>query len=250
MLYLQKATQVTLSPDDDLDGIADLYAYPTDLDGPWLRANMISTLDGAASFQDKSGGLGGAGDKAVFRVLRGLCDVVLVGARTAIDEGYGQPQPDASFAARRSAAGQTPAPRLALVTRSLTVDPDFAPLSDPATVVITTSQADATRRARLVEAGATVVDCGDDALDLHQVTDYLTATGSPRILCEGGPSLLGSFVDADLVDELCLTVSPNLVSGDAPRISHSDRDAATLHHLRLVHLLTDNDGYVFSRWSR
>ena len=62
--------------------------------------------------------------------------------------------------------------------------------------------------------------------------------------------MLGSFVDADLVDELCLTVSPNLVSGDAPRISHSDRDAATLHHLRLVHLLTDNDGYVFSRWSR
>ena len=248
MLYLQKATQVTLSPDDDVDGIADLYAYPTDLDGPWLRANMIPTLDGAASFQDKSGGLGGAGDKAVFRVLRGLCDVVLVGARTAIDEGYGQPQRDASFAARRSAAGQSPAPRLALITRSLTVDPDFAPLSDPATVVITTSQADATRRARLADAGATVVDCGDDALDLHQVTDYLTATGSPRILCEGGPSLLGSFVDADLVDELCLTVAPVLAGGDGRRIVTGPDLPLDRWQRRLV--LGDDEGYLYTRWAR
>ncbi|GAB36233.1 pyrimidine reductase family protein [Gordonia otitidis] len=250
MLYLQKATQVTFSPDNDLDGLADLYAYPSDLDGSWLRVNMVSTLDGASAFQNKSGGLGGAGDKAIFRVLRGLCDVVLVGARTATAEGYGQPEPDTAFTERRSAAGQRPAPRLALTTRSLTIDPDFAPLRDPGTVVITTAGADPERRARLVDAGATLVDCGDDSLDPHVVTNYLAASGSPRILCEGGPSLLGSFVDADLVDELCLTISPNLVSGDAPRIAHSDNDDAALHRLRPVHLLTDTDGYVFSRWSR
>ena len=165
-------------------------------------------------------------------------------------EGYGQPEPDTAFTDRRSAAGQTPAPRLALTTRSLTIDPDFAPLRDPGTVVITTAGADPARRARLVDAGATLVDCGDDSLDPHVVTNYLAASGSPRILCEGGPSLLGSFVDADLVDELCLTISPNLLSGDATRIAHSDNDDAALHRLRPVHLLTDTDGYVFSRWSR
>lgn len=250
MLYLQKATQVTFSPESSLTELADLYAYPSDRGRAWLRVNMISTLDGAAAIDDKSGGLGGAGDKAIFRVLRGLCNVVLVGAKTAIAEGYGQPQPDADFAERRSAAGQTPAPRLALTLRSLTIDPDFRPLHDPGTVVLTCAQADPDRRARLLDAGATLVDCGDDSLEPDAVTTHLAASGSPRILCEGGPSLLGSFIDADLVDELCLTTSPNLLSGDAPRIAHSDRGNPSLHHLRPVHLLTDTDGYVFSRWSR
>ena len=85
MFHLQKATQVT--SEDELVRLAELYSYPprssTDPDdgAPFVRANMVSSIDGAVTVDGKSGGLGGPGDKAVFRVLRGLADVVLARLR-------------------------------------------------------------------------------------------------------------------------------------------------------------------------
>ena len=40
------------------------------------------------------------------------------------------------------------------------------------------------------------------------------------MLAEGGPRLLAQLVDADLVDELCLTVEPQLVGGPVGRVTH------------------------------
>ena len=69
--------------DADLD---ELYAVES---RPWLRVNMISTVDGAATGPDgRSGGINNAADKRVFDTLRRLCDAVVVGAGTARDEGY------------------------------------------------------------------------------------------------------------------------------------------------------------------
>lgn len=249
MLYVQKATQVTFSQDEAADYLADLYAYPEPTAGAWVRANMIATIDGAASVDGTSGGLGGDGDKTLFTVLRGLADVVLVGARTAIAENYRQPSPDSSFAERRAAAGQAPAPALALVSRSLSIDPAYPPLRGPGTTVLTCSAADPQRRSVLADAGASLVDCGDETVDFRLVVEHLAAAGQPRILCEGGPSLLGSLIAVDALDELCLTTSPYVAGGDAGRVAAS-AGSGSLHPLRAAHVLTDDDGYVFSRWTR
>ena len=67
----------------------------------------------------------------------------------------------------------------------------------------------------LLDAGATLVDCGDDAVSTAAILEHCGVRGWSRVLCEGGPSLLGSLVAADAVDELCLTTSPHLVGGIA-----------------------------------
>ncbi|QWF21677.1 dihydrofolate reductase family protein [Nocardioides sp. LMS-CY] len=81
--------RVLVGPDtDDLD---ELYAVPADrTDGPWLRVNMITTLDGAATGDSgRSGSINNAVDQQVFDRLRALADVIVVGAGTARVEGYG-----------------------------------------------------------------------------------------------------------------------------------------------------------------
>ena len=68
--------------------LPELYKYPDDLANCWVRANFISTLDGSASVDGKSGGLGGPGDRALFRLMRELADVIVVGAGTVRAENY------------------------------------------------------------------------------------------------------------------------------------------------------------------
>ena len=76
--------------------LAALYDYP-DLGAPparWLRANMVASLDGAATVDGHSGGLSNEADQQVFAMLRAHADVILVGAGTARAEGYGPVRPE------------------------------------------------------------------------------------------------------------------------------------------------------------
>src|SRR6202046_4106734 len=134
----------------DLDGseLADLYGYPTDHDGVWLRANFIASLDGAATFAGKSGQLGGPGDRAVFSLLRELADVILVGAGTVRAEGYAGARPSVAQRQRRQACGQSEVPQLAIVTRSGRLERDmpvFTRTEVPPLVFTCAAAADHTR---------------------------------------------------------------------------------------------------------
>jgi len=214
------------------------YRYPADR--PWVRANMVSSLDGAATVGGRSEGLGSPADKKVFTLLRGLCDVVLVGAGTARAEGYRAMRPDPAFADRRAASGQPPAPALALVSRRLELDPSSAMFTGGGqrTVVVTCASADRQAMARLADV-ADVVVAGEDTVDLPAAVRALVDRGTGRVLCEGGPGLLADVVAAGLLDELCLTVSPMLVGGDTTRITSGL--SAGARPLRLASALGEDD---------
>jgi riboflavin biosynthesis pyrimidine reductase len=205
----------------DDDAIADHYR-----DGagsPWLRINFVSSIDGAATVDGASGGLGGDADHRVFDILRRLCEVVLVAAGTVRTEDYGPMRVDAASQAARTAAGLAPHPVFAIVSGSLDLDPASrifaqAPVRP---VIVTTASSPKGKRNALAEV-ADILVCGDDALDATAMVAGLTELGLSRIHCEGGPSLFGTLVAADVVDELCLTVSPLIASGDAGRIAHGD----------------------------
>src|SRR5574337_1095693 len=179
---------------DDTE-LADLYAYPGDYPDrqrAWLRANFISSIDGAATVGGRSGGLAGPGDRVVFNVLRALADVVLVGAGTVRTENYAGARLGVAERRRRHDRGQSEVPQLAIVTRSGRLD------------------------------------------------RYMP------VFTEGGPTLLGSFIGRGLLDELCLTVAPCVVGGQAPRIATgSDQVRAAMD---CAHLLTDEAGYLYARY--
>jgi riboflavin biosynthesis pyrimidine reductase len=231
---------------DDVD-LRAAYAYPSSLDQCWVRANMVSSVDGAATVDGKAGGLSGAKDQQVFALLRGLSDAVVVGAGTARIEGYRALKVKDAHAAARAALGQRLAPVLVIVSARLELDPDSKMFHDGAekTIVVTPASSPADRRVLLAEV-AEVVVAGDELLDLGVALDALTERGLPRVLCEGGPTLLADVAAAGRLDELCLTIEPRVLGGEARRIL---RGASVDESLELAHLLED-EGTLFARYVR
>ncbi|WP_212913334.1 pyrimidine reductase family protein [Streptomyces sp. TS71-3] len=260
----------------DLDELADAYAYPEaeaeaypqaegnrDRDrnrvraegaprpSPWLRANMVSGLDGAGEHEGRSAPLSSPADMRVFGVLRALADVVIVGAGTARGEGYRPARARKAFEARRAAAGQGPAPAIAVVSASLDLDFSRPLFTEPLvpTLLVTGAAAPGDRMAAARAAGAQVVFAGAGAgVDPGEVVRALAERGHRRMLLEGGPRLLGQFVAEDALDELCLTLSPVLTAGRASRIALGP-DVAVPRRFELVSVLED-DGFLFTRYRR
>lgn len=198
-------------PADDA-ALAAAYAQPAVRGRAHVRANMISSLDGSATAAGRSGGLGGDGDRRVFRALRAAADVVLVGAATVREEQYGTPEH----------------PALAIVTRGTVERTDrLYPPGGPEPIVYS-------------GRGETV--------DLRGVIDDLYARGHRRILAEGGPGVLGALLADGLIDELCLTVAPMLVGGDGSRIVTGPDLPGHRWHRGPV--LGDDEGYLYTRWTR
>ncbi|PYC73994.1 hypothetical protein C7C46_24600 [Streptomyces tateyamensis] len=236
---------------DDLAALAEVYAYPeqVNLGRPWLRANMVSSLDGAARLDGLSAGLSSTADKRIFGVLRALCDVVLVGAETVRAEGYRPARAREGFAAARAAAGQAPAPAIAVVSRSLDLDLTAPLFTEPLvrTVVVTTRDAPAAARAAVAEV-ADLVEAGHGSVDLVAAQRELTARGWTRQLTEGGPRLLAGLAGSGLLDELCLSLAPLMTAGDAPRIMHG-LEMPDAQAMRLVSLI-EQKGFIFTRYCR
>ncbi|MFF7991640.1 pyrimidine reductase family protein [Kitasatospora xanthocidica] len=234
-----------------LESLAAVYAYPEQVNRgrPWLRANMVAGLDGGAKLDGLSEGLSGDADKRIFGVLRALSDVVLVGAETVRAEGYRPARARKEFAAARAAAGQAPAPAIAVVTRSLHLDLTAPLFTEPLvrTVVITTEDAPEERRRAVAEV-ADLVLAGTGTVDLRAGVAALAERGWTRLLTEGGPRLLGQLAAADLLDELCLSLAPLLTGGDAPRILH-DAEMPDVQRMRLVSLI-EQKGFLFTRYLR
>jgi riboflavin biosynthesis pyrimidine reductase len=238
-----------LSPDalDDA-ALARLYGYPADR-GSLVRGNMVGSLDGAATVDGLSGGLSSSADRRVFWLLRGLADVILVGAGTARAEGYRPTRAGASWAALGLRDGRPSTPPLALVSRSLDLDP-AAPLiaqapADARTIVITCAASPADHRAALASV-ADVIVAGDDSVDLKAALSALAGRGLARVLCEGGPRLLSDVIANGLLNELCLTLAPVLAGPGPVRVIGGSPFPA--RRLSLAHLL-EEDGMLFARYA-
>lgn len=233
-----------------LDDLADAYAYPR-TDGPWLRANMVSTLDGAAQHDGRSQPISCESDMRIFGTLRGLADVVIAGAETVRQEGYRPARARDAFAARRAAAGQTPAPAVAVVSGSLDLDFSLPLFVSPLvpTLVLTGAGAPPDRIATARKAGAEVVIAGEGSrVDPARAVAELADRGHRRLLTEGGPRLLGQFVARDVLDELCLTLAPLLTAGGAQRIAGGP--AVEVPKRFVLDALLEEGGFLFSRYRR
>lgn len=236
-----------LFPDAVADpDVGQLYAYPAGR-RTWVRANMVESVDGAASVDGRSGGLSGDADRAIFRVLRSQADVVVAGSGTVRDEHYRPAQKSAMVPELR--AGRTATPPIAILTGTLDLDLSASLFTDAPpdarTIVITTEKAPEDRRQAAAEV-ADVIVAGTDQADLGGALDVLAERGLHRVLCEGGPHLLAQFAAAGRLDELCVTVSPVLGAGDAGRILAGPALPGGLA-LSLGHVLEDQ-GFLLCRY--
>ncbi len=222
----------------DLDPATIYRVDRSPVDGrPWVMANMVTTVDGATAVDGRSAGVSNDADRALFHHLRTLADVVLVGAGTARTERY------------RPIVGADPRP-LAVVSRSLALDwgsPLFVAAA-ARTLVLTSRRADP---AALAQARAVADVCirGDDQVDLEEALRWLGQRGHQVVLTEGGPSLLGDLRALGLLDELFLTLTPQLVGAtdSAPLTGHGIGRVETPVGLTLVTVLEDH-GTLFLRY--
>jgi riboflavin-specific deaminase-like protein len=237
---------------DDDARLAALYGYPDGLTRPYVRANMISSLDGGATDDGSSGGLAGPGDRAVFSRMRQEADVILVGASTVRIENYSGAQMSLAQRKERQARGQAEVPPIAVITHSADFEHDaklFTRTEVPPLILTSHESVDDTR-ARFGGL-ADVVDASGpqhDRVDPAGVLAVLEERGLRRVLTEGGPSLLSLFIEHDLIDELCVTFAPVLVGGSARRIATGNGQAHTRMHRS--HVLTDAEGYLYTRYVR
>ncbi|MFI0038004.1 pyrimidine reductase family protein [Streptomyces mutabilis] len=261
-LFPAPVTDQTAGPAPDgtdrewsLAELAAAYAYPEPDGqagtGAWLRANMVSTLDGAAQHDGRSQPISGAADMRIFGTLRALADVVIAGAETVRQEGYRPARSRADFAELREAAGQRPVPAIAVVSASLELDFSLPLYTSPLvpTLILTGAAAAPDRIAAAEKAGARVVIAGDGVgVDPARAVDALARLGHTRLLTEGGPRLLGQFIVSGVLDELCLTVSPTLTAGDAQRIAGGP--SVEVPRRFVLESLLEEEGFLFSRYRR
>ncbi len=232
------------------EALALAYAYPPLPAGrTWVRANFVSTLDGAATGDDgRSGSINTGADREVFVLLKALADVVLIGAGTARAEGYRRATVRAPWLSLRQ---DRPAhPTIAVVSRSGKVPPRLAEIrEDSGEVFLITCEragAAAIDLARSTLGEGNVIVQGDVGVDLSAALDVLATRGLQRILCEGGPHLMRDLTASGRLDELCLTIAPTLVAGEHPRITSGEPATANL----TPRLLIESEGTLMGRWTR
>jgi riboflavin biosynthesis pyrimidine reductase len=191
-------------------------------DRPWVTLSMVSSIDGAISVNNLSAGLGCPMDQSVFAALRARSDLLLVGAGTARAESY---RP-----VRR------PGQRLAIVSASGDFPPNAPVFTDIQTVIVAPTDGPS--------LPGNVERFGQGHVDL---TAAIAGLGARYILAEGGPRLNGQLLALGLVDEICLTISPAVVAGDASRLAVDTHER--FEQFQLAHVL-HADGFLFLRYRR
>lgn len=210
------------SPTSDLD---DVYRPPR---LPWLRVNMVSTVDGAANGESgKSGSINNAADKAVFGALRAQADAILVGAGTARTEQY--------------RVADVP---LVLVSHQGQVPEQFTDVESGKVLMALCASSPGLDGAREVLGAENVIVVGESQVDLVALKAALVERGLQNLLSEGGPSLLRELLASGAADELCLTVVPRVIGGVHPRIVMGESLGADLE----LAVLLEEDGTLLARY--
>jgi riboflavin-specific deaminase-like protein len=237
-----------------VDGIPLLPITAAELDPYYgdaphgVRANMVQSVDGAGAFHGRTKQITDPADQELLKHLRGHSDAIMVGAATVQAEKYGPVRLSEETRTQRADAGYAELPPLVVVTARAMLPTDL-PIFDPQgpRTIVATLETAATEAERLREV-ADVVIVGEHEIEPERILAVLHDRGLHRILCEGGPFLLSQLIEHDLIDDMCLTVSPYL-AGSQPTTPQpaSAREQPT--QLRLRHVLTRND-LLYLRYSR
>ena len=198
-------------------------------DRPWIGICMVAGIDGSIAVDGRSAPLSNPNDTAVLRILRRIADMVIVAAGTVRAEDYGRPA--------------TPSQRIGVVSNSGRIDTTTTLFTSGAGFVICPTAAP--------DLPVETLRAGEETVDLAAALGRLGEVGPEPtfVQAEGGSVLNGALAALDLIDEVNLTISPQMSAGLGPRVASGPVEV-TDHDFDLAHLLIDETSMLFSRWVR
>ena len=220
--------QRLLPPTDGPVSLLDCYdvARPRPAGRPWVAVCMVASLDGSSVVGGAEAGnsrpLSDPCDQQLLLTLRSLADVILVGASTVRRDGYGPPS--------------KPGQKVAVVSRTAQFDFDLPLWTSGRAILLLPEDA--------VDVPVQSIRAGRGEIDLAAAVAQLDAD---FVQAEGGASVNGLLSAADLIDELNLSLSPQIVGGDGSRITAHAPPVA--RRMTLVHVL-EHEGFLFTRYVR
>jgi riboflavin biosynthesis pyrimidine reductase len=196
---------------------------PLPRDRPYVIANFVSTLDGVVTLgvQGYESGKPISGnsphDRMVMGLLRAAVDAVVVGAGTfrASSSGRwtpanGYPPFADEYRALRRNLGKPDFPATVIVSARGDLDLARLPAREAKYLVVTTDEGQQAIQGRPISPAVTVISAGATSPSAGQIVELTAKSFGRLILVEGGPRLMGDFVAERCVDELFLTISPQV----------------------------------------
>ena len=170
---------------------------------PWIHGKWAMTLDGKiASFTGSSQWVTSEPARAKVHKLRGQMDAIIIGRGTLVAD-------DPLLTAR------PPGPRIAtriVLTSGDKPLPDDCQLLrtvDQAPVMVVTKQENVEKMAPWAKRGCEIL-----TLPIATLLAELGRRRMTNVLVEGGPGVLGAFLDERLIDEVHAFIAPKLIGGD------------------------------------
>src|SRR4051794_19198859 len=210
---------------------------------PYLVLNFVTTLDGRATIDGKSGPIGSETDTEMLQRLRTRVDAVMIGAGTMRAERYGRIVSDPQLRAYRERTGLAHDPLAVIVSNRLELPWDAGLFTDGGgrVVIFTASETEPPETATPVK-----VVRHPDGVELDRALEWLLTEHEVKsVLCEGGPTLHGRLREGGLADELFLTIAPKIAGGEGPRVLEGA--LPDIDKVELAWLL-ERDGELFARY--
>jgi riboflavin-specific deaminase-like protein len=185
---------------------------------PKVLVNFAITADGKTSTRCRTpSGFTSSRDKRRLSEIRALGDALLVGRNTVATDGMGMGISSPDLRAERMAAGKPPSPLRIIVSARGRFDVTwkvFANSDSP--LILCTADKIPERTVKRFPSFVKILEFPKGKIPIEGLLGMLLARwGVRKIVCEGGPSLFKSLLQADVVDELYLTVAPVIFGGNA-----------------------------------
>ena len=220
---------------------------------PKVIANFAISWDGKiSSYTGSPSNFSSPEDKQRLIRIRSEGDAVLVSGRTVAADSMTMGIPDATLRGERLARGQGEYPLRVVVSASGNLNPELKVFrAQFSTLIVFTSERMPLRVREALGKSCTLQIAPEaDTLDLGWVLETLKSNyGVSTLVVEGGGELLRGFLNAELVDEICLTVCP-LVFGSSGAVSLVGARPPHLGESTKLSLISSETigGELFSRW--
>ena len=237
--------------------LATVYGGSLGFEEPRVFANFVSTIDGVVAIpslpsSNKIVAGGSAADRFVLGLLRACCDVLVIGSGTmaasprsiwTAEQGY--PPAAAAFAELRQRLGRPPEPEVAVISGSGRIDPNH-----PAFAAGRNRAHHRAGAARLQDGCPTAQSSRSARPSIRSASRCAAERGHRLILSEGGPHAIAPFLEAGLVDELFLTISPLLAGRRRRRPARARRgvDLIPAGRMRAADGVRRDGGHLFLRY--